>query len=59
MRKEDVEWEFTDPEDPEDAGMRNVEICGKSYFVGEETACLVHAILLLMDSFNDKDFTCK
>lgn len=57
MRKEDLDWCVNDKgAPPPNTDRREIEICGNHYYVDERTACLAHAILLLCDSINDKDF---
>lgn len=58
MRKDDNDWTVTtDPEEIKLAGWnREVAINGTTYFVDENTACISHSLLLLVDAINDKDF---
>jgi hypothetical protein len=58
MRKEDIEWGVhgLDEEDKANGTKRRIEISGNTYAVDEKTACITHAILLLIDSLNDKNF---
>lgn len=51
MRKEDNDWEI----DKKQFEGHKVEINGSTYSVGDDTACLAHAILLLVDAVNDKN----
>jgi hypothetical protein len=52
MRKHDNDWEISYGEitDPR----RKVIINTTKYNVDDKTACLAHAILLLVDAINDK-----
>jgi hypothetical protein len=58
MRKSDNEWSVTtDSENlPRGSWNREVMINGTIYLVDENTACLSHSLLLLLDAINDKDF---
>lgn len=49
MRKDDNDWEIRNNEY---GGY--VEINGTKYTVDSNSACMVHAILLLVDAINDK-----
>lgn len=56
MRKEDLDWGIYDNirDVSREEAHRRVEICGTTYHVSENTACLCHAVMLLVDSLNDK-----
>ena len=58
MRRDDLEWAVKYPQEDESSRKyeRKVQIMGMDYMVDENTACLANAILLLIDSINDKDF---
>ena len=50
MRKEDNDWEFT----KYTGDYYKVDINKEIYEIDANTACLCHAILLLVDAVNDK-----
>jgi hypothetical protein len=58
MRKSDNDWSITTESEnwPDKTFNREVTINGTTYFVNENTACLSHSIMLLVDAINDKDF---
>lgn len=59
MRQEDIDWSVTTEYTTipsKDSVNREVEINGITYLVNENTACLAHSIMLLVDSLNDKSF---
>lgn len=58
MRKDDNDWTVTTESEnlKKDSWNREVVINGTMYFVDENTACLSHSLLLLVDALNDKNF---
>jgi len=55
MNKEDNDWSIdTDYTIHNNQEMIRVDINGTTYHVDDNTACLAHAILLLVDAVNDK-----
>ena len=56
MRKEDNDWSILLGQGDDSVNASLVDINGTSYDVDDKTACIVHAILLLVDAINDKDF---
>lgn len=55
MANANIKWTIGPLDDLEET--REIQIGKKAYNVDEKTACLVHAILLLMEATNDKDFS--
>lgn len=58
MRKDDNDWSITEEAENlnHSSWNREVSVNGTAYLVHENTACLAHCLLLLIDAINDKDF---